>query len=110
MSETPDALERYLLLIEEERDSRPAEAVLVDEIEKLRRWKEEALIVLDEWQSCYKLLEDAGYPAPLGRSKALYTAAHIKTLLAPEASWAAEQERRRQEHGGRDVSHGKLVT
>jgi hypothetical protein len=81
-----------------------------DEIEKLRRWKEEALVVLDEWEACYKLIEDAGFSAPIGRSKALHTAAHIKTLLAPEAAWATEQERRRQEHGGRDVSHGKLVT
>jgi hypothetical protein len=105
-----DALERYLLLIEEERDSRPAEAVLADEIEKLRRWKEEALVVFDEWEAFYKLIEDAGFSAPIGRSKALHTAAHIKILLAPEAAWAAEQERCRQEHGGRDVSHGKLVT
>lgn len=43
-----------------------AQAAL-DEIDRLRRWKAEALIVLDEWEATWRT---AGSPGRLGESKA----------------------------------------
>jgi hypothetical protein len=47
------------------------------EIDSLRRWKEEALIVLTEWD---KVWEAAGRPGLLGASKASNTQALIECL------------------------------
>jgi hypothetical protein len=55
---------------------RLAEALaLLDELERLRRWQDEAIQVDDEWQQVW---EAAGRPGLLGQSKALAVAEWIK--------------------------------
>jgi hypothetical protein len=50
-----------------------------DEIERLRRWKSEALKVIDEWEMTW---EAAGRPGPLGASKAVNVIGKINRLRA----------------------------
>lgn len=47
-----------------------------DTIETLRRWKAEAMTVLDEWEATW---EAAGRPGHLGQSKAVA----VRQLVAP---------------------------
>lgn len=48
-----------------------------DEIEQLRRWKGEALIVLEDWE---KVWEAAGRPGAWGSSKAVSTREHVERI------------------------------
>lgn len=50
---------------------------LVKENRRLNRWKREALVVLDEWDSVWKA---AGRPGKLGESIALATATEVEHL------------------------------
>jgi hypothetical protein len=50
----------------------------LDEIDNLRRWKDEAMQVLAEWQQCYDTLAESGHPAPLGMSMARHVAGYLK--------------------------------
>lgn len=54
--------------------SREAQTAL-DEIDQLRRWKSEAIIVLNEWEDVW---QRAGRPGPLGESKA----AAVRRMIA----------------------------
>ena len=51
------------------------------ELEDLRRWKAEAMIVLAEWETVWLA---AGCPGPLGSSKARAVARFIDDLLCAE--------------------------
>ena len=51
-----------------------------DEIERLRRWKDEAMIVLSDWDVVWD--EAAGRPGPIGGSKATSVAREIERLRA----------------------------
>jgi len=64
---TNQALERYPHLVEQNK--------------RLKRWKREALIVLDEWEAVW---EAAGRPGPLGKSKAANVLAELERLKSKE--------------------------
>lgn len=49
----------------------------MDEIDRLRRWRSEALDVLDEWDLVY---DECGAPGPLGASKARAVLAYVRGL------------------------------
>jgi hypothetical protein len=56
---------------------------MCDEIDRLRRWKAEAMQVLDHWETVW---ETAGRPGPLGYSKAAAIQALIADLQIENAS------------------------
>ncbi len=60
------------------------------EIEFLRRWKEEAHVVLAQWESIWEAL---GQPGQIGSSKAAEAKKEVERLRARVAEW----ERRNQE-------------
>ena len=54
------------------------------ELERLRAWKAEAMVVLNEWEAAW---EAAGRPGALGSSKAQATAEEIRRLVKDEEFW-----------------------
>lgn len=49
------------------------------ELQQLRRWKDEALAVLNEWEQVWEAL---GRPGQLGESKAAAVLQHVRTTHA----------------------------
>ena len=54
------------------------------ELERLRAWKAEAMVVLSEWEAAW---EAAGRPGQLGSSKAAATTHEIRRLRKDEEFW-----------------------
>jgi hypothetical protein len=54
-------------------------AEALDELDRLRRWKQEAITVLGGWEECWIA---AGSPGPLGESRAVNTRDRIAALQA----------------------------
>lgn len=61
----------------------PTLIALIDELERLRRWKDEALAVLSEWEKTWVA---AGRPGRLGASKAESVRQEIERLRG-DAGW-----------------------
>lgn len=107
---------------------------LVDEIERLHRWKREARVVLDEWESVYESAcnatrgaDDPPCEPPLGWTKPqivkleLALQARMLALLGEHHSWAVAWADRaalemcavlddNDESGGTAVSPDRVVT
>lgn len=54
---------------------------MINELDNLRRWKAEAMVVITEWDECYDILAAAGHPAPFGLWKARHVAGYLKIAV-----------------------------
>lgn len=57
---------------------------MINELDNLRRWKAEAMVVLTEWDECYRILNEAGHPGPIAGSKARHVAGYLKIAVDAE--------------------------
>lgn len=58
------------------------EASLLTEVERLRSWKAEAMLVLGEWETVWLAV---GQPGPLGSSKAASVRRFVEDMIGGEA-------------------------
>ena len=84
---TPDEYADLLRIAEAGLDA-------ADEVERLRRWKAEAMTVLADWEAVY---EAAGKPGPLGVSKARAVLAEVERLRAG-LTWVVAEHGRNHWH------------
>lgn len=71
-------------------DDLPADTIVaattgeLRELARLRRWQDEAIVVLSQWDACYDLMVKRGRPGRLGDLRA----GHVYNLL--DAAYPAE--------------------
>lgn len=58
---------------------------LQEEQALMRRWQDEAMVVLLQWDCCYDLLASHGHEAPLGTFKAQYVYSFLEKTLGVTA-------------------------
>lgn len=58
---------------------------MISELDDLRRWKAEAMVVLTEWDAAYDVLHEAGHPALLGMRKSRHVVGYLKIAVDAEA-------------------------